>query len=81
MGVLVTYNFFQRKNCFLVLDLKSGGDLRYYIKCKTIFNETDVAIMTACLISAIEHIHSRNVIHRDIKPGISFALFFNAYLF
>ena len=53
----------------MILDLKTGGDLRYYLKKKLLFEERDVAFYVACVSSALDHIHSRNIIHRDIKPG------------
>jgi serine/threonine kinase 32 len=47
----------------------TGGDLRYYLRRKVLFEEKDVAFYVACISSALEHIHSRNMIHRDVKPG------------
>jgi serine/threonine protein kinase len=51
------------------LDLKTGGDLRYYIKKRLLFEEKDVAFYVACISSALTFIHSKGIIHRDIKPG------------
>jgi serine/threonine protein kinase len=50
------------------LDLKGGGDLRYYLRKRLIFEESDVAFFVACIGSALEFIHSRNILHRDVKP-------------
>ncbi len=50
--------------------MKTGGDLRYYLRKRYLFEERDVAFYVACISSALEHLHSRNVIHRDIKPGV-----------
>jgi serine/threonine protein kinase len=55
-------------SCYLVLDLKCGGDLRYYLRKKIVFDERDVAFYVACLSSALQHIHSMKIIHRDVKP-------------
>jgi serine/threonine kinase 32 len=52
------------------MDLRCGGDLRYYLRNRKIFEEVDVAFYIACMSSALDHIHSRNIIHRDIKPGV-----------
>lgn len=51
------------------MDLKTGGDLRYYLRKRKIFEEIDVVFYIACISSALTHIHSKNMIHRDIKPG------------
>lgn len=32
------------------------------------FSEAHCALIAACLGSALEHMHSRGVIHRDVKP-------------
>jgi serine/threonine protein kinase len=58
-----------RFSVYFVMDMRTGGDLRYYLKKKHIFEEKDVAFYVACLSSALMHIHSKNIIHRDIKPG------------
>ena len=52
----------------MVLDLKCGGDLRYYLRKKIVFDEKDVAFYVACLSSALHHIHSMKILHRDVKP-------------
>ena len=57
-----------RTSCYLVLDLKCGGDLRYYLRKKIVFDEKDVAFYVACLSSALNHIHSMKILHRDVKP-------------
>jgi serum/glucocorticoid-regulated kinase 2 len=50
------------------MDLKTGGDLRYYLRKKIMFEENDVAFYVSCISSALHHIHSQNIIHRDVKP-------------
>ena len=60
--------FHSRESCFFVLDLKTGADLRYYLKKKLIFEECNVAFYVACISSALHHCHSHNVLHRDVKP-------------
>lgn len=66
------FSFHDRRRCFFVMDLMTGGDLRYYLRKRYLFEEGDVAFYVACISSALEHIHSRNVIHRDVKPGMLF---------
>jgi serine/threonine protein kinase len=62
------FAFHDKKRCFFVLDLKTGGDLRYYLRKRYVFEEYDVAFYIAAISSALDHIHSKNIIHRDIKP-------------
>lgn len=55
-------------NCYLILDLFEGGDLRYYISIRQCFKEKQIAFVIACISSALNHIHSKGVLHRDVKP-------------
>ena len=68
---LVNMHFsFQDNNyIYIVMDLLTGGDLRYYITTKKRrFNEEETRFIIANLILALEYIHANNIIHRDIKP-------------
>lgn len=40
----------------------------YYRTLYSAFNDTEVRFYTFQLLRAIEHAHSRNIMHRDIKP-------------
>ena len=62
------FAFHTPASCYLVLDLKTGGDLRYYLRKKLLFEESNVAFYIACISSALQHCHTRLVIHRDVKP-------------
>ena len=55
-------------NLYLVMDLLTGGDLRYHICHKKIFNEEQTKFFVSCVLTGLEYIHKNNIIHRDIKP-------------
>jgi serine/threonine protein kinase len=52
---------------FFVMRYMSGGSLSEMIKKKR-FSLRDAALVIERLASALDHAHSRGVIHRDIKP-------------
>lgn len=52
---------------YLVVDLMSGGDLRFHISRKT-FTEDAVKFWIAELGCALRYIHGQGIIHRDVKP-------------
>lgn len=45
--------------------------MRSYLKKKLVFEEKDVAFYVSCMASALDYIHSKNILHRDVKPGRS----------
>ena len=55
-------------NLYLVMDLLTGGDLRYHICHKKQFNEDQSRFFSSCILLGLEYIHINNIIHRDIKP-------------
>ena len=64
------YAFQDYNNLYLVLDLLTGGDLRYQIghHRKRYFTEQQTKFFISCIIESLIYIHSKNIIHRDIKP-------------
>ena len=62
------YAFQDLDNLYLVIDLLTGGDLRYHISRYRTFSEEQTRFFIACIAYSLSYIHSYNVIHRDIKP-------------
>lgn len=73
------YAFQDYDNLYLVMDLLTGGDLRYHISRHKRFSEEQTRIFNllkllklgffvACMVLGLEYIHNNRVIHRDIKP-------------
>lgn len=62
------YAFEDKENLYLVIDLMSGGDLRYHIGKNRRFSEEQTKFFVACMLLALEHLHNNCILHRDIKP-------------
>ncbi|KAF9055499.1 kinase-like protein [Hymenopellis radicata] len=66
--VNMRYAFQDDENCFFVLDLMLGGDLRFHLERKGRIAEDVVAFWVAELSCGLEYLHRQRIIHRDLKP-------------
>ncbi|KAI0077858.1 kinase-like protein [Panus rudis PR-1116 ss-1] len=66
--VNLRYAFQDDENCFFVLDLMLGGDLRFHLERRGRMDEPTVRFWGAELSSAISYLHRQRIIHRDLKP-------------
>jgi len=51
----------------MVLELAGHGDLLEYIKLRGALDERRSRRLTAQIIAAVEYLHTRNIVHRDLK--------------
>ena len=55
--VNMNYAFEDRENLFLVIDLMTGGDLRYHLAKHKKFSEEQSRFFIACMLGALEYLH------------------------
>ena len=77
--VNMNFAFQDYENLYLVMDLLTGGDLRYHISKRKRFSESQTKFFIGNLLLGLDYIHKKNIIHRDIKPE-NLVLDSNGYL-
>ena len=66
--ILKTYDFFEDLNNFyLIMDYINGGDLFTKMEQYGRFSEKTASKIMKQLLLALSHLHSKNIVHRDIK--------------
>lgn len=62
-----------KKRMFMLVEYMRGGDLSKYIKNRSrtgqYFREGEVAIIMKKIFKGLCYLHSKSIVHRDIKPG------------
>jgi protein-serine/threonine kinase len=64
----LNFAFQTRDKLFLILDYASGGDLGSYLAKERRFNEYRAKTYMCEVILALEELHRRDIIFRDLKP-------------
>ena len=62
------FAFQSANNLYLGMDFLPGGNLRELIRRHKVLPESWVRLYSAELVLALAHLHSINVLYRDIKP-------------
>ncbi|KAG9270439.1 cGMP-dependent protein kinase 1-like [Astyanax mexicanus] len=60
--------FKNSKSLYMLMEACLGGDLWTLLKERGPFDEHAVQFYTACVLEALNFLHSRGVVHRDLKP-------------
>lgn len=61
-------SFAYKDEFYYVMDYAKGGDLAKYLKTKKILSESESKKIFKQIYESVKYIHSRNVVHRDLKP-------------
>lgn len=65
--VCLKYAFQTPEELFLVLDLRTGGDLSFHLN-RSRFTEHQVRFWAAQILLGLQHLHEKNIVYRDLKP-------------
>jgi len=61
-------NFTDPYNLYYLFEFLPGGPLKYYIKLNKNLPIEHAKFYIACLITVLDYLHKKNIIHRDIRP-------------
>ena len=64
-----TDSFIYDNEFYYVMQYAKGGELGAYIGMKNVLSENEAKRIFMHLYEAVKYIHSKNVIHRDLKPN------------
>ncbi|KAL4466496.1 hypothetical protein ABPG72_016637 [Tetrahymena utriculariae] len=68
-SILKMYEFYQdKKNFYIITEIVKGGELFDKIVDINQFNEVDAAYIFNQIISVVQYIHEKKIMHRDLKP-------------
>ena len=67
--VSLKHAFQTPKYLYLVMEFCSGRDLSWHLNQRNNFSEPIAKLFIAEVILAIEYLHKRNIIYRDLKPS------------
>ena len=57
------------QSVYLLLEYVPGGELSSILQTAKFLVEPVASFYTACITSALEHMHDRQIVYRDLKPS------------
>eukprot|EP01029_Cantina_marsupialis_P011537 TRINITY_DN2568_c0_g1_i1.p1 TRINITY_DN2568_c0_g1~~TRINITY_DN2568_c0_g1_i1.p1 ORF type:complete len:498 (+),score=131.48 TRINITY_DN2568_c0_g1_i1:95-1588(+) len=66
--VQLKFAFQTTDKLFMITEYCRGGELFFHLKKQKTFPEPAVKFYASELVAALKHVHSRNVVYRDLKP-------------
>ena len=60
---------------FISFVIYTGGDLHYQLTQRGTFTEAEVRFYAAEIALGLDHMHSRNIVYRDLKVSVKLFLF------
>lgn len=68
--VSMHHAFQDKHNCYMVMDLLLGGDLKFHLSgvYKSGFAEAHARFYVAGTLLSLQYLHSQCILHRDVKP-------------
>jgi len=61
-------SYYDERYVYLLLELCLGGELFMYLRKYNKFNEQQARFYAASIVFAFEHLHSKSIVYRDLKP-------------
>ena len=66
--VTLRYAFKTDEHLFMVSDFCQGGELFFHLKVHGKFSSKVVQFYTAEIALALQYLHEKNIVYRDLKP-------------
>ncbi|VDM52605.1 unnamed protein product [Angiostrongylus costaricensis] len=55
-------------NLYIIMEFVSGGELLAYLRASRVFSNAVSCFYAAEIVCALEYIHKKNIVYRDLKP-------------